>query len=76
MWASHAESECGKHVRDDRQVKKKKKKATAGSGSGGWGVERGERGAGPVRVADETAGTFDSGPGSPDGWDSCGGGGV
>lgn len=34
----------------------------------GWGP-------GPVRVAGETAGTFGSGPGSPDGWGSCGGGG-
>ncbi len=34
----------------------------------GWGP-------GPVRVAGETAGTFGSGPGGPDGWGSCGGGG-
>lgn len=33
-------------------------------------------GPGPVRVAGETAGTFGSGPGGPDGWGSCGGGGV
>lgn len=33
-------------------------------------------GPGPVRVAGETAGTFGSGLGGPDGWGSCGGGGV
>lgn len=49
--------------------------------AGGWWVESGEgwrgsgRGPGPVRVAGEAAGTFGSGPGSPDGWGSCGGGG-
>lgn len=34
----------------------------------GWGPA-------PVQVAGETAGTFGSGPGSPDGWGSCSGGG-
>lgn len=35
MWASHAESECGKHVREDRQLKNSR------LGGGGWRVERG-----------------------------------
>lgn len=38
VWASHAESECGKRVRDDRQVKKNKNKTT----TAGWGVAGGE----------------------------------
>lgn len=38
-------------------------------------LEQQAGGPGSVRGASETVGTFGSGPGGPDGWDSFGGGG-